>query len=230
MVRIVAGMSKQVVFITGANRGIGLQFVKMLKGEVQHIYAAARTLSPELESLLSDSVEFVKLDLTSSEDIKKLAQLKTEKIDWLINNAGIFKNSEFSKLSEKEILESVQTNAVAPLLVFQQLLPLLKKSPRPIVANITSLMGSIKDNSGGSYYAYRMSKAALNMANKSMSIDFPTVTSVVLHPGWVQTDMGGPNAKITKEESVTGLLKVIRGLKSTDSGSFINYNGESLPW
>src|SRR5262249_2933625 len=121
-------------------------------------------------------------------------------------------------------------NSVVPFEMTQALLPYLKKSKQPKVIHITSLMGSIEDNSSGGYYAYRASKAALNMINKSLTRDHSWLTSVVMHPGWVQTDMGGPQAPTSTRDSAQGIWQVINGLGSEKSGHFYDFKGKELPW
>jgi NAD(P)-dependent dehydrogenase (short-subunit alcohol dehydrogenase family) len=154
-------------------------------------------------------------------------------LDILYNNAGVgSENPPLGRLTEAEILSVFRINAIAPLMVAQALLPLLQRGERPVIANITSRMGSIDDNSSGGDYAYRASKAALNMINKSLSIDLAGtgVIPVVIHPGWVKTDMGGMSAPLSVAQSVTGILKVVDGLESADSGRFLAWDGEEIPW
>jgi NAD(P)-dependent dehydrogenase (short-subunit alcohol dehydrogenase family) len=128
--------------------------------------------------------------------------------------------------------ECFATNTVGPLRVTAALLANLRAGERRLVANITSRMGSIADNTSGGSYAYRSSKAALNMANRSMAHELGAdgILCVVFHPGWVQTDMGGANAPLSVEDSVRGLLEVMDGLTTADNGRFLNYSGEEIPW
>lgn len=219
--------------VTGASRGIGLGFVKHLLGREQKVFAVTRGESVELKALSKDkNLTIVVCDLSKEGQEKELAKtLGDSPVDVLINNAGVLLNEDgFKALKTKDLRDSMNVNLEMPIRVTQALLPLLQKSADPKVAHITSRMGSIADNGSGGYYSYRISKAALNMFNKSFSIDFPKITALVLHPGWVQTDMGGAGAQITVDQSVTGLLKVIDGAGPKASGRFFNYSGEELPW
>jgi NAD(P)-dependent dehydrogenase (short-subunit alcohol dehydrogenase family) len=127
-------------------------------------------------------------------------------------------------------MASFAVNSVAPFEVTQALLPLLRKSSRPRVAHITSRMGSIADNGSGGYYAYRASKTALNMINMSLARDHAWLTTVVVHPGWVRTQMGGAEAPVEPQSSASGIWRLIEGLGRTDSGRFFDYTGNELPW
>ncbi len=231
-------MSEKIALVTGATRGLGLEFVRqLLELKYQAIACGRDILANEPLQTLSKkygSALYLKnLDVSSEKSIKDLSiDLKfLSQLDLLICNAGIFEGGEsLDSVSLEALNRSFLVNSIAPLQMSKYFLSLLKKSPKPICANITSLMGSITDNSSGGYYAYRMSKAALNMFNKSFSKDHPDLISVVLHPGWVQTDMGGKNAKITAETSVSGMLKIIHRLSHKDTGEFFNYDGSHLPW
>ncbi|MBY0316016.1 MAG: SDR family oxidoreductase [Bdellovibrionales bacterium] len=222
--------------ITGAGRGIGLEYTRQLLALKKNVIAWVRnpSKSTDLENLQNQYPSQLKIqdvDVTQEQSIiQAVAQIKS--VDVLINNAGVLLDGEdsFEELSLRKIEDTFKVNVLAPIAVTQKLMPLLLKSPTPVVANMSSLMGSIKDNSGGAYYAYRMSKTALNMFTKSLSIDYPQVKTLCLHPGWVQTDMGGPNAQITMETSVKGLLHVILEPQKYDSGAFVNYRGIELPW
>lgn len=140
--------------------------------------------------------------------------------------AGIYSECE----STADFIESFRINSVAPLMIVRALQPQLKKSKHPKTIQITSLMGSIADNQSGGSYAYRASKAALNMITKTLAQDEKWLICAVVHPGWVQTQMGGPEAPTPVEESAHGIWKVIQELKSSDSGVFIDYEGDRLPW
>jgi NAD(P)-dependent dehydrogenase (short-subunit alcohol dehydrogenase family) len=222
--------------ITGAGRGIGLEWARVLLNDGNTVVATSRSVTPELERLTRDFPDravAIAVDVSSpnlKKEIEGHAALKAP-IDLLINNAGVLKTEgEFASMDTSMIEESMRVNALGPVRVTQILLPKLKQSSVAIVANITSLMGSIADNRGGGYYSYRMSKAALNMFCKSFSVDFPEIISVVLHPGWVQTRMGGGGAHITPAQSVSGMINVVSRLKKSDSGRFFNYDGKELPW
>ncbi len=222
--------------VTGANRGIGLEFCRQLVNKKYHVIATVRDLSKaeDLKKALGKSGEVIELDVNDKSSIRNLKKhLKNvPSLDLLINNAGVFKrksDSDFDML-EEELMSSIQVNTIAPLLIFDTCLPWLEKSKSPVSANITSLMGSVGDNGSGKSYVYRMSKAALNAGVKSLSIDHPKVTSLLFHPGWVQTDMGGPNAQISAEKSVSGMLGVIEKSSTKNSGKFLRYDGSVLPW
>ncbi len=231
-------MSKT-AFITGTTRGIGLELTKILLQKKYQVIATGRDTkkSKGLSSLRSDTKNALTLlDLDVTED-KEISKLKTElagiqQIDLLINNAGIFTaddNQILEKIDPESALITFLVNAMGPLKVTQALLPYLKKSKNALVVNITSQMGSIEQNSGR-YYGYRMSKAALNMMTKSLAIDYPDITSIVMHPGWVQTDMGGKQAPVLPHDSAAGIITVIENLKRKDTGKFYNFRGENLPW
>ncbi len=152
-------------------------------------------------------------------------------IDVLINNAGIYGRAHgLEALELKQVEEVLLTNAVAPMRVTRALIPSLKKARQPKVVHITSLMGSIADNESGGSYGYRMSKAALNMFSKTLSVDFPEFISLVIHPGWVKTDMGGKDAPLEIRDSARGILTVIEKSTPQHSGRFFDYEGEELPW
>ncbi len=222
--------------ITGAGRGIGLEWARGLLGEGHTVIAATRTLTPELESLTRDfpgRAFALKADV-SAKDVKACLDSFEPLIgplDLLINNAGVFKTDQgFEQMDPASIEESFEVNTLGPVRVTQAVLAKLRQSSQPVVANVTSLMGSIADNKGGGYYSYRMSKAALNMFCKSFAVDHPDIISCVLHPGWVQTRMGGTGASLTTAQSVLGLMKVVTSLKKSDTGKFFNYDGRELPW
>lgn len=230
----------EIVFITGAGQGIGAGLTKVFLKTGYSVFATTR--KPETSSSLKslkenfpDKLTIAALDLENPHFDSELAQATRElsHMDILINNAGILNDQEkgdLSALKPEFFHKSFQINTIAPFFVIQKLLPLLAQSKNPRIVNITSLMGSIEDNSSGSYYPYRMSKAALNMLCKSLSLDLPEVTTINLHPGWVQTRMGGSAAPLSLEESVNGLFKVITGASAQQSGAFLDYRGNSLPW
>lgn len=227
-----------VCVISGANRGIGLELTRQLLNQGARVYAGARSpeTSKALQSLSAESQGRLKvfaLDVTSSESIAAFAgQVDADHVDLLLNNAGILLDSDtdWSGLDAKTLAQSFAVNSIGPVLMTQAFLPRLKKSADPKVANITSQMGSIADNSGGGTFAYRMSKAALNMFTKCLSIDEGGLTTLCLHPGWVQTEMGGSHAPVPVEKSAQGLLKVILSATREDSGRFLRFDGQSAPW
>jgi len=153
-------------------------------------------------------------------------------IDILINNAGILDggNVSFEKLQIDDLLRSIAVNTLGPMKITQLLLPKLSESANPRVFHMTSQMGSIADNQSGGYYFYRISKASLNMFNKSFSQDYPSIPSIVIHPGWVRTDMGGNHAPISPDIAAINISDLILTANNLSSGNFYNYKGEILPW
>jgi len=228
----------KIAFVTGANRGLGFEFVKQLLHQNYRVIATARNIaeSHELMALLKTNpnlCEFHPLDVTNNESLDhlKIFSKKLPKIDLLINNAGTFGSPGKTLDSQLQDYENVfKVNVLGPLELCRACWPLLEKSESPVSAMVTSLMGSICENSSGSYGPYRVSKAALNMFSKNLSIDYPKICSVVLHPGWVQTRMGGKEAPLTPHQSVEGMLKVLTGLQPSDSGKFFDYSGKILAW
>lgn len=219
---------KRTILITGANRGIGLSFTKLFKEKGDEVIALCRKASPELKSLGVTVYEGVEVrDEKSLIDVAHKIQNKN--IDILINNAGIYLNDDLNFSFEK-ISEQLEVNTLAPLKVTKVFLPLLKRGSK--IAMMTSLMGSIADNMSGGYYGYRMSKAALNAAGKSLSLDLREkgIAVVLLHPGYVKTDMTQGRGEITPDHSAKGLIEVIEKLDISSSGTFFDYEGDELPW
>lgn len=227
-------MSK--VLVTGANRGIGLEFVRQYARNGNHVIATCR--DPENASELtefaqSNEIEVLALDVANQSSQSALVEkLAGSPIDLLINNAGIYKSDSCENLNREEWIESFVVNSIAPIELTIKLLNNLEKGNEKKVAYVTSLMGSLSDNTSGGSYSYRSSKSALNMGVRSLTIDLEAkgIATVLLHPGWVITDMTGPNAQITTEESVNGMRRVIDALTDVKSGSFIRYNGEPIAW
>ena len=228
-------------FITGANRGIGFGLVRHLLARGDRVFAGCRNPEQayELNALQhehGDQLSVVPLDVTDPAAVNSAAatlQGLTDGLDLLINNAGVGGGRQnLGGLQPDDLLATLRVNTVGPLLVSQALLPLLKKGRRPAIINITSRMGSVDDNCSGGSYAYRASKAALNMVNKSLAVDLAGagIIAVVIHPGWVQTDMGGAHARISVDTSVQGMLAVIAGLSASDTGRFLAWDGEEIPW
>jgi NAD(P)-dependent dehydrogenase (short-subunit alcohol dehydrogenase family) len=216
------------ILVTGANRGIGLELCKQLHGRGDEIIAVCRTVSADLQSLNVRVIE--NIDVSSDESVDMLRdQLANEKLDWLINNAGILSVETFDSLDFKAIEQQFKINAMGPLRVSVTLSGNLSDGSK--IGIITSRMGSIEDNSSGSYYGYRMSKAAVNMAGVSLAHDFRRqgVAVALLHPGMVATEMTGGQG-IPPAESARGLIQRMDELKIDQSGSFWHANGEPLPW
>jgi NAD(P)-dependent dehydrogenase (short-subunit alcohol dehydrogenase family) len=215
--------------VTGANRGIGLSFVKLLKARGDHVIAACRHETPELGALGVEVASGV--DVTSEKSLNLLAEkLKGRSLDLLLNNAGLLAVEGLDKLDFASIQRQMEVNAYGPLRVTHKLLPLLGRGSK--VALMTSRMGSIADNGSGSYYGYRMSKAALNAAGKSLAVDLAArgVAVAILHPGYVKTEMTGNHGSVEPDDAARDLLKRIDGLTPENSGTFWHANGEVLPW
>jgi NAD(P)-dependent dehydrogenase (short-subunit alcohol dehydrogenase family) len=216
--------------ITGANRGIGFEFCCQLLAKGDTVYAVCRQASPELKDLGAKVIEGIEITEDASvQSLKK--QLQGVPIDVLINNAGIIEWVTLQDLDFDSISRQFEVNAVGALRVTQALLPQLQKGSKVIL--MTSRMGSIGDNTSGSSYGYRMSKAALSMAGKSLAHDLKStgIAVAILHPGLVQTRMTGFSASgITPEVSVKGLLARITELNLENTGTFWHSNGEILPW
>lgn len=221
------------IVITGTSRGIGLELTRQALEKGHQVLAIARDVQKtsalqELKTAFSKQLQLASVDLAHPELKEKIeaAASSFDSIDVLINNAGIYRQTE----SLDDFMESFRVNSVVPLQVTRALQPRLKKARQPKVIQITSLMGSIADNQSGGSTAYRASKTALNMITKSLAIEEKWLTLAVIHPGWVQTDMGGKEAPTSVTESATGIWKVIEGLKPAQSGSFYDFEGDLLPW
>ncbi len=217
-----------IYLVTGANRGIGLEYCRQLKQRGNEVIAVCRTTSDELIQL--DVTVETNVDLTSDQDVANLVKrLEGKTIDVLINNAGILEVDSLTQLDIESISRQFEVDALSPLRLTKALLPHLKKGSKVVL--MTSLMGSIEDNTSGGYYGYRMSKVALSMAGKSLSIDLKSkgIAVAILHPGLVQTRMTDFSG-ITTEKSVKGLLARIDQLNLKNTGTFWHSNGEILPW
>jgi NAD(P)-dependent dehydrogenase (short-subunit alcohol dehydrogenase family) len=215
--------------ITGANRGIGFSFAKLLKGRGDHVIATCRHEAAELAAL---GVEIAAgVDVTSDKSVNLLAEkLKGRTLDVLINNAGLLASESLSNLDFASIQRQMEVNAYGPLRLTHKLSALLKRGSK--VALITSRMGSIGDNTSGGMYGYRMSKAALNAAGKSLAHDLMPlgVAVAILHPGYVKTQMTGGHGNVSPDDSARDLLTRIDQLSLENSGTFWHANGQILPW
>ncbi|CAH2074696.1 unnamed protein product, partial [Iphiclides podalirius] len=241
------------VLITGANRGLGLGMVNYLtkQKKAEKIFATCRNASEDLTKLSEEhtNLHILHLDV---KDLKSFGDFATQihqllgnqGLNVLVNNAGV--STKFTKLSlvkEEQLLENFTVNTVAPIMLTKALLPFLKQaadnnSDKPVganraaVINISSVLGSIAKNDQGGFYPYRCSKAALNAATKSMGHDLKKDQILVacIHPGWVRTDMGGKNAPLDVDTSISGIFNTISKLGEPDSGKFLQYDGNELPW
>ena len=227
------------VLITGANRGLGLGFVKKYLEKNANVLCTTRDISGSKELLeckerYPNNIEIFELDLLKENGAETLAnQLNGMPIDILINNAGVgSSNQHFEAVSSKPWLEVLKVNLIAPLIITQSLFENVKKSSARKIYFLSSQLGSIGDNTSGGMYVYRSSKTGLNQVVKSLSVDLKPkgITVVSLHPGWVKTDMGGPNAPVSIDKSIEGMIKVIERTDINDTGRFLNYDGTELSW
>jgi NAD(P)-dependent dehydrogenase (short-subunit alcohol dehydrogenase family) len=224
------------VLITGANRGLGLEFARQYAGEGWRVLATCR--APERAEALrrvAGEVSIHRLDVGKFDHIAALSrELAGESVDLLVNNAGLYggKPQRLEDLDYDTWADVVRINCLAPIRMAHAFLEHVALGRRKTIVAISSSMGSIARNTSGGAYIYRSSKAALNAAMKSLAIDLAPrgITVACLHPGWVKTDMGGPDALIEAEESVAGMRAVIARLGPADAGKFFRYDGSTIPW
>ena len=233
----------QRIVITGSNRGIGLELVRQYVGEGDVcLFATCRDPGKaqqlqELAELYGGLMRVVQMDITDEGSIAAAVQAVAAEVgalDLLINNAGIGGDDRgrlMGQMTASEVGRVIATNAVSPLIVTQAFRGLLKGGSNPRVVMISSGLGSLQRTEGRSY-AYRMSKAAMNMAARVLAFDeaMAGVTTATVNPGWVQTDMGGPNAALRPQESAGALRALFGRLSLGDSGKFFQYDGSELPW
>jgi NAD(P)-dependent dehydrogenase (short-subunit alcohol dehydrogenase family) len=240
----------QRILITGANRGLGLEFTRQFLVRGEQVFAACRHADSAVELYRlkeshPDSLFIVEMDVSNPEAISRSEQLvrsHAEGLELLINNAGVYmaRSHEAGEqpserpgtLAFEEALSVLRTNAVAPLIIAQQYLDLLLKGSNPKIVSISSGYGSVSENTGGFPYYYSASKAALNQYMRSLAADLKSsgITTVLLNPGWVSTDMGGPQASLSPRKSVSGMIRVIDALKPMDTGRFLSWQGGDEPW
>ncbi|KAH8411510.1 hypothetical protein KR215_005741 [Drosophila sulfurigaster] len=244
------------ILITGCNRGLGLGLVKAfnsLPEPPQHLFTTCRNLeqATELTELAKkhSNIHVLEIDLKNFDDYDKLVGkiadvTKDAGLNVLFNNAGVAtKSVRLGATKQQDLLDTLQTNTVAPIMLSKACLPLLKKASqaneqqkmgvgRAAIINMSSILGSIQSNVEGGMYAYRTSKAALNAATKSMSIDLrdQKILCISLHPGWVRTDMGGGNAPLDVTTSTDQIVETICKLNESHNGGFYQYDGAQLPW
>lgn len=225
------------VFITGANRGIGLEFVRQYAEAGWKVIACCRDIkqATSLQTLVNQypDVRPYNLDVADFNAIEVLAsELKDVKIDVLINNAGVYPHSDLDHADPEQWLHAFKVNSMAPFKMASAFKPNLAASRLKKLVTLSSKMGSLDDNTSGGSYIYRTSKVAANMVMKSLAIDLKPygIAVAALHPGWVQTEMGGPAALIDTRASVSGLRKVIEDLNLDNSGKFIAYDGKVINW
>lgn len=229
-----------VTLITGANRGIGLEFSRQYAANGWQVFATCRQpdAAAELKALARTSegaVRVLELDAVDIASARRAAsQLDGVAIDLLINNAGVMgaRNQTFGNVDYDSWAEVLNVNTLGPLRVAESFVEQVARSERRLIVTISSAMGSIQDNTSGGSIAYRSSKAAVNMAMRSAAIDLASrkISCVVVHPGWVQTDMGGPNALVSAQDSVSRLRVLIDSFGIEHSGRFYNYDGNEFPW
>ena len=233
--------------VTGANRGLGLEWVRQLADTVDHLYATCRrpAAADDLQALAEahpDTVTVLGLDVTDDDAIADaVARVRREQgvLHLLVNNAGVSggaTSDRFGSVDAETMTEVLRVNAVGPHLMTQAFAELLTAGAddrgTATVVNVTSQLGSIERTSGGGWHSYKASKAALNMGTRLQAAELKgnDVIVVAMHPGWVRTDMGGSNARLSTEESVTGMLDVIDDLELSHTGQFLAYDGDELPW
>ncbi len=227
------------ILITGSNRGIGLELVRQYADENWHVFACCR--SPRDASVLQelagskDNISVHALDVSDSQQIAALAsELKETTIDILFNNAGIYGpyDANFGNTDEQQWLECFSINTISPMKVTEAFVSHVANSQLKTVASMSSKMASMADNGSGGSYLYRSSKAALNAVMTSVAIDLKPrgIKVAIMHPGWVKTDMGGPNAEISTHACVAQLKKILNELTLETSGSFFEIDGSIIPW
>jgi len=245
------------VLVTGCNRGIGLELVRQLLDSpkpLAHLFATYRDpgTAQELLDLAKDNPNLhpLQLDVTDTvafpAAVSQVASTVGDAgLNVVINNAGMMPKEDLDSVTPEDMLQGFQVNCVAPLFLSRALLPLLKiaaqRNPnakaieRAALIQMSTLLGSIAmvpETSSIKRYSYRCSKAALNMAMKSMAVDLEAsgVLTLAIHPGWVKTDMGGPDALITTQTSVKAMLETLNDVTEKDHGSFITFDNKPLPW
>jgi NAD(P)-dependent dehydrogenase (short-subunit alcohol dehydrogenase family) len=233
-------MESRSVLVTGANRGLGLEFVRQYAQAGWKTYAGCRSpkSAKELKALQdqhADLITVLELDVTDAASVRTAAEkLRDEPIDLLLNNAGVGSPpaQKIGNLDYAAWSRVLDANVLGPARMIEAFVENVAKGRDKRIVTVTSRMGSIADNSSGGSYAYRSSKAGVNAVMKSFSIDLAPrgITCVVVHPGWVRTDMGGAGGKLAPAESVKALRSLIAGLKPADAGKFFNVDGRELPW
>ena len=230
--------------VTGANRGLGLEWVRQLVESVDRLFATCRRPGDadalrELATRHPDTIEVVALDVADSASIDAAVagvRREVDALDLLVNNAGVSGGGSadrFDTVDAGTMTDVYRVNAVGPHLVTRAFAPLLGGATEgATVVNVTSQLGSIARTSGGGWHSYKASKAALNMCTRLQAAELEAdgVIVVAMHPGWVRTDMGGSSARLSTEASVAGMLEVIGNLSPDDAGRFLAYDGEELPW
>jgi NAD(P)-dependent dehydrogenase (short-subunit alcohol dehydrogenase family) len=234
------------ILITGANRGIGLDLTRRHLQAGDRVFATCRDpfSARDLNALAEQhpALRILSLDVTDSVSIATLRRVvggEVDALDVLYNNAGVFPGgvdaqepgvSVFGKLDARALIEVFAVNSVAPVMVTQAFADMLRRGTNARVINLSSRIGSITLAEPGYGYGYPASKAALNRMTRALAQDLPGVIVVAVHPGWVNTDMGGVTAPRTMDETLPALIRLIDGLTLEDSGSFFNWDGKKFPW
>jgi NAD(P)-dependent dehydrogenase (short-subunit alcohol dehydrogenase family) len=228
------------VLISGANRGLGLEFARQYAADGWQVYAGYRDLSSasklrRLANTSDDKIRIMALDVTDPASIKAaVTKLEGQVLDLLINNAGVggARGQIVGNIDYAAWAKVLEVNTMGPMRVSEAFVDLVARSKRKLIVTLTSGMGSITDNTSGGSIAYRSSKAAVNMVMRSLAIDLAPrgITCVVVNPGWVLTDMGGPHATMTPAESVKRMRDLIETLGPAQSGGFFNHDGREYPW
>ena len=228
------------ILVTGANRGIGLEMVKIAVSKQWQVKACCR--NPHVADKLTEVarmsgglVSVHTLDISDKAQIQALAyELRGEAIDILINNDGVYgsMDHQFGNVDEANWLETFKVNTIGPLNMAENFVEHVARSNKKMIATVSSKMASMEDNTSGGSYIYRSSKAALNAVVKSMSIDLAPkgISCVLLHPGWVRTDMGGPHGEITTRESVKQIFNTLENATLDDAGNFYEIDGSIIGW
>jgi len=228
------------VFISGANRGIGLEFARQYLDEGWTVIGTTRDMdrADELRDLgedLGGTLHIAKMDLTDDAQVEATYESVSDhvnELDLLINNAGYLTGiDDFETVSTDDISTAIDVNCLGHFRVTRAFLPLLKKAKGNVVF-ITSLMSSLEDNHSGGRYPYRISKTALNMLGRTFAMDYGDegIYTLLINPGWVKTDLGNPGAKVEVEDSVSGMREVIEQMDEQINGQFVNYKGDTEPW
>ena len=228
------------ILITGASRGLGFEFASQYAAEEWRVFAACRNpaAATKLQHLAQDkegALKVIAMDVTNAESVREAAgQLKDDAIDVLINSAGIAgpPGQRAGNIDYESWAHVFAVNTMGPMRVLESFSDHVARSERRLVVTITSGMGSLADNTSGGSIAYRSSKAAVNMVMRSAAIDLAPrgITCVLLNPGWVRTDMGGPKAPLSPQESVSAMRRRIETFGPNQTGKFYNYDGREYPW
>ena len=232
-------ISEQTILITGANRGIGLELSDQFAADGWAVLACCRNPAnaEALQTLANryPALELHALEVTDYAQMSSLsAQLRERSIDILLSNAGIYgpRGANFGRVKAADWREVFEVNSIAPMMLVQAFVEQVAASRQKLVAVMSSKMGSIADNGSGGSYIYRSSKTALNLVVKNLSIDLAGrgISVLSLHPGWVQTEMGGANAEISVGHSAAGLKAILQRAGPEQNGQFLNFNGDPIPW